>query len=71
MNLHSNKLLDLLKVKPTTQPIKRKRVKWNRNWKCFCGSDKKYKKCCWEEVEKLTVVDQNATVEDGDELCPE
>jgi len=71
MNPPSNKLLDLLKIKPTTQPIRRKRVKWNRNWKCLCGSGKKYKKCCLPEVEKLKLVDQNVSVGDDDILCQE
>ena len=27
---------------------------WNkgRNDKCPCGSEKKYKKCCWDEVQQ-------------------
>lgn len=71
MNPPSNKLLDLLKIQSITRPIKRKRVKWNRNWKCLCGSGKKYKKCCLNEVEKLSLVDQNITTENEDESCLE
>lgn len=45
-----------------TMPIGRKRVKWGRNWPCLCGSDKKYKNCCINEIDSLTCVDGNADV---------
>lgn len=67
----SKQLIDLLKLQPTTKPIRRKRVKWNRNWQCLCGSGKKYKRCCLKEVEQLTSIDQNATTENEDESCQE
>lgn len=70
MNPPSNKLLDLLKISPKTQPIRKKRMRWNRNWKCVCGSDKKYKKCCMKEIEELNLIDQNATFSESEvESC--
>ncbi len=45
-----------------TMPIGRKRIRWSRNWKCLCGSSKKYKKCCMMEIDSLTASDDNATV---------
>ncbi len=45
-----------------TMPISRKRMKWGRNWPCLCGSGKKYKKCCIEEIDSLTAFDGNANV---------
>jgi hypothetical protein len=44
-------------------PISRKRMKWCRNWKCLCGSGKKYKHCCIGDIDGLTIVDGNAAVE--------
>jgi hypothetical protein len=44
-------------------PIRHKRMKWGRNWKCLCGSDKKYKNCCKKEIDELTASDGNADVE--------
>jgi hypothetical protein len=38
-------------------------MKWGRNWKCLCGSDKKYKNCCQKEIDELTASDGNAHVE--------
>lgn len=43
-------------------PITRKRIKWSRNWPCLCGSEKKYKNCCMNEIESLTISDGNAKV---------
>lgn len=40
-------------------PIKRKRVKWQRNWPCFCGSGKKHKKCCLSEMLEADKIDGN------------
>lgn len=34
-----------LVIKPT-EPIRRDSPKIGRNQPCYCGSDKKYKKCC-------------------------
>ena len=31
---------------PPTEPIQRLQPKFGRNDPCFCGSGKKYKKCC-------------------------
>ena len=45
-----------------TMPIERKRIKWGRNWPCICGSNKKYKNCCYETTEALTRQDDNANV---------
>lgn len=45
-----------------TMPIQRKRIKWGRNWPCMCGSDKKYKTCCFKTTEALTRQDDNANV---------
>ncbi len=47
-----------------TQPIKRKRIKWKRNWPCVCGSERKYKNCCMGEMQKLDILDGNASVGD-------
>jgi len=44
-------------------PIRRKRIKWQRNWLCLCGSGKKYKRCCIPEITSLTAQDGNAIVE--------
>lgn len=46
-----------------TMPLTRKRVKWNRNWPCLCGSEKKYKNCCMKEMDILTTSDDNANIE--------
>ena len=45
-----------------TMPIRRKRIKWGRNWLCLCGSGKKYKKCCINEINNITISDGNANV---------
>ena len=45
-----------------TMPIRRKRIKWQRNWPCLCGSEKKYKRCCMVEVDSLTASDNNADI---------
>ena len=47
-----------------TMPINRKRIKWGRNWPCLCGSGKKYKRCCSDEITGLTVSDGNAKVQE-------
>ena len=46
-----------------TMPILRKRIKWKRNWPCLCGSGKKYKRCCLNEIVDMTAFDGNAKVE--------
>lgn len=51
------------KINEVTMPIKRKRIKWCRNWPCLCGSNKKYKKCCMSDIDNLTTIDANAIVE--------
>lgn len=45
-----------------TMPIVRKRMKWYRNWTCLCGSGKKYKRCCMNEINSLTASDDNANI---------
>ena len=45
-----------------TMPITRRRMKWCRNWPCLCGSGKKYKVCCLNEIESITASDGNANV---------
>ncbi len=45
-----------------TMPIHRKRIKWQRNWPCMCGSKKKHKNCCLKTTEALTIQDDNANV---------
>lgn len=45
-----------------TMPIRRKREKWGRNWPCMCGSDQKYKNCCFKTTEALTRQDDNANI---------
>jgi len=51
------------RVAGVTMPITRKRVKYGRNWLCLCGSGKKYKNCCINEINDLTASDDNANVE--------
>ncbi len=45
-----------------TMPIRRMRTKWDRNWPCLCGSGKKYKRCCMNEINSFTASDGNASV---------
>ncbi|MCK5614745.1 SEC-C domain-containing protein [Candidatus Pacearchaeota archaeon] len=52
------------RIKGVTMPIHRKRIKWLRNWDCLCGSGIKYKKCCMNNIENLTVSDGNASIEE-------
>jgi hypothetical protein len=63
----SNKLSKLRnfrrRIDGVTMPIRRKRVKWQRNWLCLCGSGKKYKKCCIGDINNLTAFDGNASME--------
>lgn len=33
--------------------LKKSFHKLGRNDKCLCGSDKKYKKCCWTKIQKI------------------
>jgi len=40
---------DLLKVKRMN---KERRKGWMRNQPCICGSNKKFKKCCWDKFDK-------------------
>lgn len=47
------------RLKGITMPIRRKRIRWQRNWPCLCGSNKKYKKCCMPEMDQLTATDGN------------
>lgn len=47
-----------------TMPISRKRMRWQRNWRCLCGSDKKYKNCCLKDISELTLSDGDASVKD-------
>ena len=50
------------RIQGVTMPIGRKRIKWGRNWPCLCGSKKKYKNCCLDEIDDLTTYDDNAQV---------
>lgn len=50
------------RVNDVTMPIHRKRTKWGRNWLCLCGSGKKYKHCCLDDIKALDCNDQNANV---------
>ncbi len=50
------------RIDGVTMPIGRKRMKWGRNWLCLCGSGKKYKKCCLNEISDITASDGNAEV---------
>lgn len=45
-----------------TMPIRNKRMRWGRNWPCMCGSEKKYKNCCQQNTNALTLADGNADV---------
>ncbi len=47
-----------------TMPIHRKRLKWGRNWRCLCGSEKKYKRCCLLEISSFTASDGNESIEE-------
>lgn len=50
------------RVSGVTMPIHRKRMRWLRNWNCLCGSKKKYKVCCMQDIESMTVVDGNSDI---------
>lgn len=50
------------RVEGVTMPIRRKRIKWQRNWLCLCDSGKKYKNCCMKEMDILTASDDNANI---------
>lgn len=64
MSNKSSELRSLSKrIAGVTMPIRRKRTKWNRNWPCLCGSDKKYKNCCLKDIDALTAVDGDYKVE--------
>jgi len=52
------------RISGVTMPISKKRIKWNRNWKCLCGSNKKYKHCCMKDLDALTLSDGNMVVRD-------
>lgn len=51
------------RISGVTMPIGRRRMRWGRNWLCLCGSNIKYKKCCLNDIEDLTISDGNAVVE--------
>lgn len=64
MNKKSSELRSLSRrMSGVTMPISRKRTKWGRNWPCLCGSEKKYKNCCLDNINSLTASDGNAKVE--------
>jgi len=44
-------------------PVRRKRMRWSRNWPCLCGSGIKYKFCCMGEIDNITISDGNASVD--------
>ncbi len=47
-----------------TNPLRRKRVRWGRNWTCVCGSGRKFKKCCLKDMEVLDSEDGNTIMEE-------
>ena len=47
-----------------TKPLRRKRMRWGRNWTCVCGSGKKFKKCCFKDMAALDAEDGNVITED-------
>lgn len=51
------------RISGVTMPIRRKRIKWGRNWPCLCGNVKKYKYCCMAEIDATTAWDGNAVVQ--------
>ncbi len=48
----------------TTKPIRRKRIKWQRNWPCVCSSGLKFKKCCMKDMQALDLLDGNIQTEE-------
>ena len=50
------------RIAGVSMPITRKRTRWGRNWSCLCGSGKKYKNCCLNEIESFTAFDGNANI---------
>ena len=50
------------RIAGVSMPITRKRTRWGRNLSCLCGSGKKYKNCCLNEIESFTAFDGNASV---------
>ena len=63
MSKKSSELRNLQKrIQGVTMPITRRRARWGRNWLCLCGSGKKYKRCCMNEINNFTVSDSNANV---------
>lgn len=46
-----------------TRPIRRKRIRWQRNWLCICGSKLKFKKCCMKDLRELDLFDGNIRME--------
>lgn len=61
----SDVIKELISPKPIeiTKPIKRKRVKWKRNWPCVCGSGIKFKRCCIKDIQALDSLDGNEQTE--------
>lgn len=47
-----------------TKPIRRKRIRWKRNWLCVCGSGLKFKKCCMKDMQALDLLDGNIQTEE-------
>jgi len=45
-------------------PIVRTRLRWQRNWLCPCGSGKKYKKCCLQNIEAIVDQEQSKSLID-------
>ncbi len=52
------------RISGVTMPIERRRMKWQRNWPCLCGSKIKYKNCCLGDTNRLTSSDGNAQVKE-------
>ncbi len=48
---------------PAIETIRRDMPKLGRNKKCFCGSGKKYKKCCLLLEQAISVLEREQNIE--------
>lgn len=62
MTKQSERLSLQRRIQGIIMPIRRRRIKWGRNFPCLCGSEKKYKHCCMAEIDGFTLSDGNANV---------
>lgn len=44
-----------LKIEP--KPVKNPLLEWPRNFKCVCGSGKKFKKCCLNSLARQVTIE--------------